>query len=75
MVWWLVSLPLEGTRDNTWNILQNKTVYEKDLSSNHKFNIPELRVGTLDSLMHISGTIRLLLTGRTVFLETALSGM
>lgn len=28
--------------------------YDAPLSENHKFNIPELRVGTLDSLMVLS---------------------
>mmetsp|Transcript_2301 Transcript_2301/g.8726 ORF Transcript_2301/g.8726 Transcript_2301/m.8726 type:complete len:371 (+) Transcript_2301:90-1202(+) len=52
---WLVALPLEGgSAENTWNILQQKTSRENDLSANFKFNLPELRVGTLDSLLALS---------------------
>ncbi len=51
---WLVSLPLLGSRDETWNKLQQISTYDAPLSSNHKFNIPELRVGTLDTLMVLS---------------------
>lgn len=53
-MYWLVSLPLLETADRTWNLLQNKTTYETDLSINYRFEIPELRVGTLDSLMVLS---------------------
>eukprot|EP00898_Chlorokybus_atmophyticus_P008580 jgi/Chlat1/8723/Chrsp9S08577 len=58
MVYWLISVPVEGTRDNTWDSLQNKTVYERDLAQNHKFNIPELRVGTLDALLTLSDELQ-----------------
>ena len=51
---WLVSLPLTGSKDDTWNTLQQLTTYNAPLSTNHKFSIPELRVGTLDSLMVLS---------------------
>jgi V-type H+-transporting ATPase subunit C len=53
-MYWLVSLPLLDSGDRTWNLLQNKTTYETDLSINYRFEIPELRVGTLDSLMVLS---------------------
>lgn len=53
-MYWLVSLPLLETADRTWNLLQNKTTYETDLAINYRFEIPELRVGTLDSLMVLS---------------------
>lgn len=52
--YWLVSLPLEGSRERTWSILQDKTTHDNDLSVNYKFNVPELRVGTLDSLLALS---------------------
>ena len=52
MPYWLVSLPLlNKRRDATWEILQEKTT---DLSKNSKLEIPELRVGTLDTLMQLS---------------------
>mmetsp|Transcript_7242 Transcript_7242/g.11381 ORF Transcript_7242/g.11381 Transcript_7242/m.11381 type:complete len:373 (-) Transcript_7242:2780-3898(-) len=52
---WLVSLPLDGgSADRTWSVLQDKTTRDNDLSANFKFNVPELRVGTLDSLLALS---------------------
>lgn len=52
MPYWLVSLPLvEKRRERTWEVLQERTT---GMSKNSKFNIPELRVGTLDTLMQLS---------------------
>lgn len=52
MPFWFVSLPLlEVRRDRTWEVLQETTT---SLSTNNKFDIPELRVGTLDTLMQLS---------------------
>lgn len=52
MVYWLVSLPLlKGRRDHTWELLQEKTSYGQQLSSNAKLEVPELRVGTIDTLL------------------------
>lgn len=54
MVYWLLSLPLiSGRRDRTWEILQEKTSGSL-VSTNHKLEIPELRVGTLDTLLTLS---------------------
>ncbi len=54
MVYWLVSLQLPGKRkDALWELLQEKTSAAA-LGSNYKLDIPELRVGTLDSLMALS---------------------
>lgn len=53
-MYWLVSLPLLEGRERTWNILQQKTTYDNELSTNFHFEIPELRVGTLDSLLTLS---------------------
>eukprot|EP00775_Hariotina_reticulata_P014548 gene14548-104_t len=51
-VYWLISLPLlKGRRDHTWELLQEKTSYGQQLSSNAKLEVPELRVGTLDTLL------------------------
>jgi V-type H+-transporting ATPase subunit C len=50
--YWLVSLPLDSKRkDAAWELLQEKT---QSMSVNSKFEIPELRIGTLDTLMHLS---------------------
>ena len=53
-MYWLVCLPILEPEERTWTLLQNKTTYESDLSINFKFAIPELRVGTLDTLMVLS---------------------
>ena len=55
-MYWLVSLPwLDGVNeDRTWQLLQNKVSFESNLAENYKFKLPELRVGTLDSLMVLS---------------------
>ncbi|KAF8058480.1 VHA-C [Scenedesmus sp. PABB004] len=55
MPYWLVSLPLlKGRRDHTWELLQEKTSYGQQLSSNAKLEVPELRVGTIDTLLQHS---------------------
>lgn len=52
MVYWLVALPLTSKRkEATWELLQERT---SGLSSNFKLEVPELRVGTLDTLMALS---------------------
>lgn len=53
--YWLVSLPFaRGGRNQTWELLQEKTSYGQQLSSNAKLEVPELRVGTLDTLLQHS---------------------
>jgi hypothetical protein len=53
--YWLVSLPLlKGRRDTTWELLQEKTSFAGQLSSNAKLEVPELRIGTLDTLLQHS---------------------
>lgn len=54
MVHWLISLPLKNNRrDATWEHLQEHTS-AASLGHNFKFEIPELRIGTLDTLMALS---------------------
>ena len=53
-MFWLCSLPLLDGADQTWNTLQQLTTHQNDYSRNFKFQVPELRVGTLDSLMVLS---------------------
>ena len=53
-MYWLVCLPILESEERTWTLLQNKTTYDSDYSINFKFAIPELRVGTLDTLMVLS---------------------
>ena len=52
----LVSLPpVAGRRDKTWEVLQEKcSAGGAALSKNHKLDVPELRVGTLDTLLALS---------------------
>lgn len=56
MVYWLISVPLikGGRKDKTWELLQEKTSFGQQLSSNYKLEVPELRIGTLDTLMQHS---------------------
>lgn len=53
-MYWLVSLPLLESADRTWATINNETTYSNDYSINFRFNIPELRVGTLDTLLVLS---------------------
>ncbi|KAI6187523.1 V-ATPase subunit C [Aphelenchoides besseyi] len=48
---WLVSAPGEKTPQETWDRLQTST---SSLSTNYKFNVPDLKVGTLDQLVGLS---------------------
>lgn len=50
--YWLISAP--KTNEDTFNTLNKKTTDESDLSLNYKFQVPDLKVGTLDSLMALS---------------------
>ncbi|KAI8468810.1 MAG: vacuolar H+ ATPase V1 sector, subunit C [Monoraphidium minutum] len=59
MVFWLLALPLKAGaaaagRGRTWELLQEKTSYGQQLSSNFKLDVPELRIGTLDTLLALS---------------------
>ncbi|CDW54631.1 V type proton ATPase subunit C [Trichuris trichiura] len=49
--YWLISAPGEKTCQETWDRLNSTT---SDLSVNHKFSIPDLKVGTLDQLVGLS---------------------
>ncbi|KAL3115425.1 hypothetical protein niasHT_020098 [Heterodera trifolii] len=48
---WIVSAPGDATPQETWERLQTNT---HNLSTNSKFNIPDLKVGTLDQLVGLS---------------------
>jgi len=54
MEFWLVSAPGEKTTQQTWEMLNNVTAKQNNLSTNHKFHIPDLKVGTLDVLVGLS---------------------
>ena len=40
--YWLVSAPGEATPEDTWALINEKTA---SLATNHKLNIPDLKVG------------------------------
>eukprot|EP00035_Acanthoeca_spectabilis_P020059 m.430947 g.430947 ORF g.430947 m.430947 type:complete len:480 (-) comp17236_c0_seq1:123-1562(-) len=46
----LITLPVENNRERTWQHLLEKT-QAAGLSSNFKFEVPDFKVGTLDTLM------------------------
>jgi len=48
---WLISAPGEKTPQQAWEACKSKT---DGLSLNYKFNLPELKVGTLDTLVGLS---------------------
>uniref|UniRef100_A0A3Q3XDW5 V-type proton ATPase subunit C n=1 Tax=Mola mola TaxID=94237 RepID=A0A3Q3XDW5_MOLML len=51
---WLISAPGEKTCLQTWDKMMAATTRTNNLSLNHKFNIPDLKVGTLDVLVGLS---------------------
>eukprot|EP00037_Helgoeca_nana_P009002 m.79294 g.79294 ORF g.79294 m.79294 type:complete len:390 (+) comp19286_c0_seq1:110-1279(+) len=52
----LITLPVENNRERTWQHLLEKT-QAGGLSTNFKFEVPDFKVGTLDSLMKESDTL------------------
>jgi V-type H+-transporting ATPase subunit C len=51
---WLISAPGEKTCQETWDRMNRVTSMDNKLSTNHKFNVPDLKVGTLDQLVGLS---------------------
>uniref|UniRef100_A0A673GNE3 V-type proton ATPase subunit C n=1 Tax=Sinocyclocheilus rhinocerous TaxID=307959 RepID=A0A673GNE3_9TELE len=51
---WLISAPGEKTCQQTWDKIMTATTRTNNLSTNNKFNIPDLKVGTLDVLVGLS---------------------
>jgi len=52
--YWLISAPGDKTCQQTWDVLNNVTSKQNNLSLNYKFHIPDLKVGTLDVLVGLS---------------------
>ncbi|KAK0088848.1 hypothetical protein PV325_010445 [Microctonus aethiopoides] len=52
--YWLISAPGDKTCQQTWETMNNLTSKQNSLSSNYKFHIPDLKVGTLDQLVGLS---------------------
>ena len=56
IMYWLSSLPLDGvdpSPEATWIQLQNAT-QRNQYSENCEFRLPQMKVGTLDSLLNLS---------------------
>ncbi|CAI5501367.1 unnamed protein product [Closterium sp. Naga37s-1] len=52
--YWLVSLPLHGSKESTWGALQDSLNRSLSDLPYYKLYVPGLRVGTLDSLLSLS---------------------
>lgn len=52
--YWLISAPGDKTCQQTWETMNNLTSKQNNLSTNYKFQIPDLKVGTLDKLVGLS---------------------
>lgn len=52
--YWLISAPGDKTCQQTWDTMNNTTSKQNSLSTNYKFQIPDLKVGTLDQLVGLS---------------------
>jgi len=50
---WLVSVVVQNSRQNTWDQLNNETK-RKVLSKNWKFDIPDLKVGAMGKLIEVN---------------------
>jgi len=51
--YWIISAPGDRTKQETWDRL-NQATSRDSLSTNWKFHIPDLKVGTLDQLVGLS---------------------
>lgn len=51
---WLISAPGDKTCQQTFDKLNNATSKVNNISTNCKFNLPDLKVGTLDTLVGLS---------------------
>ncbi|XP_068204050.1 V-type proton ATPase subunit C [Palaemon carinicauda] len=52
--YWLISAPGDKTCQQTWEKMNNNTAVQHQLCVNHKFHLPDLKVGTLDQLVGLS---------------------
>ncbi|MBA0617136.1 hypothetical protein Godav_026609 [Gossypium davidsonii] len=52
--YWVVSLPVQKSASTLWNSLQDRISKHSFDTPLYRFNIPNLRVGTLDSLLALS---------------------
>jgi V-type H+-transporting ATPase subunit C len=52
--YWLVSVPGDPNPEGAWKKVNRLTSEQNEWSVNSKFQIPDLKVGTLDSLVSLS---------------------
>uniref|UniRef100_A0A0C9RG98 V-type proton ATPase subunit C n=1 Tax=Wollemia nobilis TaxID=56998 RepID=A0A0C9RG98_9CONI len=52
--YWLVSLPIQNSASTTWHQLQESISKNAFDTPTYRFHVPELRIGTLDSLLALS---------------------
>uniref|UniRef100_A0A7N0TQM0 V-type proton ATPase subunit C n=1 Tax=Kalanchoe fedtschenkoi TaxID=63787 RepID=A0A7N0TQM0_KALFE len=52
--YWIVSLPVQGSAASLWSTLQDSISRHSFDTPLYRFNVPNLRVGTLDSLLSLS---------------------
>ncbi|XP_021823054.1 V-type proton ATPase subunit C [Prunus avium] len=52
--YWVVSLPVQNSASSLWNRIQEQISKHSFDTPLYRFNIPNLRVGTLDSLLSLS---------------------
>ncbi|XP_068666838.1 V-type proton ATPase subunit C-like [Aristolochia californica] len=52
--YWVVSLPVQSSASSTWSRLQEAISKQSFDTPVYRFNTPDLRVGTLDSLLSLS---------------------
>ncbi|XP_058102985.1 V-type proton ATPase subunit C-like [Magnolia sinica] len=52
--YWIVSLPVQSTPASLWSRLQEAISKQSFDTPLYRFNVPDLRVGTLDSLLSLS---------------------
>ncbi len=56
--YWLISAPKPNKGATVFETLNRRTSKEHNYSNNYNFNIPDLKVGTLDSLMALSDDLQ-----------------
>ncbi|XP_057527768.1 V-type proton ATPase subunit C [Amaranthus tricolor] len=52
--YWMVSLPVQSSSSNLWSQLQDSISKQSFDTPLYRFNVPSLRVGTLDSLLSLA---------------------
>lgn len=56
--YWVVSLPVQNSATSLWNRLQEQISKHSFDTPLYRFNVPNLRVGTLDSLLSLSDDLQ-----------------